>query len=123
MIYISVSDPVPVVLYGEGNYALTDIKEIKVTEEFLGLDPTITDCESQQFRTDCRAAEYQERIATSCSCAPLNLKHFFSHQVRPPTPPPSSFISLSRPLSVYTRRLTVWQMLVWRETVWRNVRD
>ena len=80
------TDPVPVVVYGGGNYALTDIKEIKVTEEFLSLGPAITDCESRQFRSDCNTARYQETVAASCSCAPLNLKHFYSPLVRPPPP-------------------------------------
>ena len=71
----------PLVLYGEGNYALTDIKEIKVTEEFLSLGRTITGCQSQQYRADCNTALYEEKIASTCSCAPLNLKHFYSSQV------------------------------------------
>ena len=75
------ADPEPVVLYGGGNYALTDIKEIKVTEEFLSLGRATTGCQSQQYRADCNTALYEEKIASTCSCAPLNLKHFYSHQV------------------------------------------
>ena len=81
LIFIPMSDPVPVVLHGEGNYGLTDVKEIKVTEEFLSLGQATTDCQSQQFKADCNTAQYEEKVASSCSCAPLNLKTFFSHQV------------------------------------------
>ena len=75
------TDPVPVVLYGEGNYALTDIKEIKVTEEFFRLGTATTGCERQKYRSECSTGRYQEEVAASCSCAPLNLKHFYSSQV------------------------------------------
>ena len=68
-------------MYGEGNYALTDIKEIQVTEEFLGLGTAITDCQNKEYRSDWSSRQYQEKVASSCSCAPLNLKQFHSHQV------------------------------------------
>ena len=68
-------------MYGEGNYALTDIKEIQVTEEFLSLSSDITKCQNQEYKAECEARQYQEQISSSCHCAPLNLKHFFTEKV------------------------------------------
>ena len=78
----TVSDPVPLAVYGEGNYALTDIKEIKVTDEFLSLGSDITKCKEQQYKADCEASQYLEKVSSICGCAPLQLKHFFTEEVR-----------------------------------------
>ena len=41
-------DPVPLKLFGEGNYAITDIQEVKVTGEFLGLDDATRGCQEKR---------------------------------------------------------------------------
>ena len=79
---LTLSDPVPLTMHGEGNYALTDIKEIQVTEEFLSLDSEITECQSGMYKSDCEAGEYLRQISDTCHCAPLNLKNFYTEEVR-----------------------------------------
>ena len=71
----------PIVLEGEGHYALNLIKDIKVTEEFLGLGQEITRCQTREFRADCVSRRYQEQVLASCHCAPLYIRQHFPHQV------------------------------------------
>ena len=40
----------PIVLEDEGHYVLTDLKDVRVTEEFLGLGRDITRCQNVEFR-------------------------------------------------------------------------
>ena len=40
----------PLVLEEEGHYVLTDLKDVRVTEEFLGLGQDITKCQNWEFR-------------------------------------------------------------------------
>ena len=72
----------PIVLEGEGHYALTAIKDIKVTEEFVGLGQEITRCQTKEFRADCVTRKHREQILRSCHCAPLYIRHHFPHQVQ-----------------------------------------
>ena len=51
-------------LEGEGHYALTAIKDIKVTEEFLGLGQEVTRCQTRQSRADCVSRRYEEQVLT-----------------------------------------------------------
>ena len=71
----------PIVLQGEGHYALTDVKDIKVTEEFLGLGQEITRCQTREFRADCVSRRYQEQVLASCHCAPLYIRSHFPQEV------------------------------------------
>ena len=71
----------PIELEGEGHYALTAIKDIKVTEEFLGLGQKITRCQTREFRTDCVSRRYQEQVLASCHCTPLYIRHHLPQQV------------------------------------------
>ena len=58
----------PIVLTGEGDYSLTDVKDIRVTEEFLGLGEEVTHCKTKEFRADCLTRKYQEKVLSSCGC-------------------------------------------------------
>ena len=71
----------PIVLQGEGHYALTAIKDIKVTEEFVGLGQEITRCQTKELRADCVTRRHGEEMLQTCSCVPLVISHHFPHQV------------------------------------------
>ena len=62
-------DPVPILLHGQGHYALSAVKDITVTEEFLGLGQEITNCQTKEYRSDCINRKYLEKVTSSCSCA------------------------------------------------------
>ena len=72
----------PLVVQGEGHYALTDVKDIKVTEELLGLGQEVTRCQTKEARADCETRRYQEQVLASCHCAPLYLRSQFPQEVR-----------------------------------------
>ena len=74
-------DPVPLQLNGEGNYVLTDIKNIEVTEEFVGLGRTVTRCQTEEFRLDCQARRQKEKVLSRCRCAPYTLRSHYGEAV------------------------------------------
>ena len=71
-----------IVLQGEGHYTLTAVKDIKVTEEFLGLGQEVTKCQTKEARADCVSRRYQEQVLASCHCAPLHIRSQFPQEVR-----------------------------------------
>ena len=64
-------------LFGEGNYAITDIREVRVTKEFLGLDDATRGCNRNSELEQCETKTYLERAELLCSCIPGNIKRFF----------------------------------------------
>ena len=68
-----------VIFLGEGNYGVSDVKQVKVTESYLGLGPN---CQTGQNKADCIIWRHLERILATCHCAPFSLKSYFRTQVR-----------------------------------------
>ena len=67
-------------LVGEGEYNINNIKELKVTESFLGLDEEDRKCQNEDTLQDCTTKLYLDTIMGECGCVPLNIK--LSHQVQ-----------------------------------------
>ena len=44
----------------EGHYVLTDLKDVRVTEEFLGLGQEVTKCQNVEFRTETATAQIRD---------------------------------------------------------------
>ena len=61
---------------------MTAIKDIKVTEEFLGLGQTITKCQIEESRADCETRKYREIALATCQCAPLSVRSYYGEQVQ-----------------------------------------
>ena len=61
---------------------MTAIKDIKVTEEFLGLGQTITKCQIEESRADCETRKYREIALATCQCAPLSVTSYYGEQVQ-----------------------------------------
>ena len=59
-------------LYGEGDYALTDVTEIEGTHQYLQLAEERRLCDKRN--EDCVAAEYMEMGLTHCNCTPYQLR-------------------------------------------------
>ena len=70
---------------GEGVYSLTSIKEIKVTEAFLGLGQEITNCHTKELRADCLTRRHREQVLASCSCAPFAMRSYYGEQGERPS--------------------------------------
>ena len=64
----------PLELFGEGQYNLNNIKEISVTDSFMGLDRASRKCQNIETYTDCKTRLYVEHLRKECGCLPLFLK-------------------------------------------------
>ena len=58
-------------LIGEGKYNLNTLKEIKVTESYLGIDRDVRACQNIQTIEKCRTQKYIRGIIGTCGCLPL----------------------------------------------------
>ena len=60
-------------LSGEGKYNLNAIKEIKVTDSFLGLDMEDKGCQNEEPIEECTTRQYIDTVLHQCGCLPLKL--------------------------------------------------
>ena len=67
-------------LFGEGQYNLKNIKEISVTEQFMGLDKETRKCQNIETYDNCKTRLYIEKLKQECGCLPLSLR--FSEKVK-----------------------------------------
>ena len=63
----------PVQLNGEGEYNLNNLKEITVTDSFLGLDESIRGCQDKKA-FNCSTQKHIDTFLDECGCLPLNMK-------------------------------------------------
>ena len=63
----------PLELSGEGKYNLNAIKEIKVTDSFLGLDMADKECQNEEPIQNCTTRQYIDTVLDHCGCFPLKL--------------------------------------------------
>ena len=66
----------PLLLFGEGNYALTAIKEIDMTEAFMNLDEETRNCQNVETYQECQAKEYIKMGLEKCNCTPYVMRDF-----------------------------------------------
>ena len=55
-------------------YNLNVVKEIKVTNDFLGLDEQIRKCRNEEPFKDCKTKNYNEIILEQCGCLPFSIR-------------------------------------------------
>ena len=67
-------------LFGEGNYAITDIQEVNVSEQFLGLDTATRGCTRNSELEGCETKTYLEKAKDKCGCIPNNVMRFFPEE-------------------------------------------
>ena len=60
-------------LFGEGQYNFLSLKEISVTESFLGLDRDTIKCQNIESYNDCKTRLYVRNMRKECGCLPLSL--------------------------------------------------
>ena len=70
----------PVILFGEGEYNLDVLKEIRVTESFLRLDQDVIKCQNEESQDSCRTRQYIDTLKNECGCLPYNL-HSYDEEV------------------------------------------
>ena len=64
----------PALLIGEGEYNLNVLKEIKVTESFIGMDKKISECQTEDSFYNCETRHYLEAILAKCKCLPVTMR-------------------------------------------------
>ena len=66
----------PVKLIGEGQYNLNDLKEIKVTDSYLGLDHDVRGCQqTNEPVLNCKTRKYMRSLLKKCYCLPFNMRN------------------------------------------------
>ena len=58
---------------GEGEYDINILKEITVTESYLGLDQDIIKCQNEEPLDNCTTRLYINSLLDKCGCLPFNL--------------------------------------------------
>ena len=65
-------------LYGEGSYAISAVKAMSVTEEYLGLDEDVRNCQIKEDFENCTTRQYLNAVQKLCNCVPYPLRHLVS---------------------------------------------
>ena len=60
--------------HGEGQYNLNNMKEISVTDSFMGLHRDTRNCQNIETFNDCQTRAYMEKLRKECGCLPLSLQ-------------------------------------------------
>ena len=58
----------------EGQYNLNNLKEISVTDSFMGLDEATRNCQEIETYDDCKTWLHVDNLRKKCGCLPLSLK-------------------------------------------------
>ena len=64
----------PVSLPGDGQYNLNILKEIDVTDSFLGLEQDVRNCQNVETDDDCTTRHLIDNMRKNCGCLPLYMK-------------------------------------------------
>ena len=68
-------------LYGEGQYVMSDVKQIDATEAFLNLDEKIRGCQNEITLEDCWVKKYFKDGIDKCQCIPYSFKNYSIQEV------------------------------------------
>ena len=63
----------PLMIYGEGEYNMNEVKEIEVTDAYLGLKQDLIRCQNDVTLTECATNNYIEILLRNCKCLPFNI--------------------------------------------------
>ena len=63
----------PVNLSVGKEYNLNILKEVRVTESFLGLDKDVIQCQNKQSYNDCKTKKHVDALMKFCGCLPFSL--------------------------------------------------
>ena len=76
--HCTIKNAAPIILHGEGTFAMSAVKEIRVTEDYLGLEEETRKCQNQESFEECTTREYIEMVTKDCNCVPYGLNTFFA---------------------------------------------
>lgn len=63
----------PLKIFGEGNYNLNNVKDVKVTSSYLELSQEVTGCQHDEPFENCTTAQYIDSLKDICNCLPLKI--------------------------------------------------
>jgi hypothetical protein len=66
----------PLKLFGEGSYALSAVKEISGTDNFLKMDEGVKKCQNRESLQECQATQYMRKGLEECKCTPYELRNY-----------------------------------------------
>ena len=66
----------PVTLSGEGEYDLNIIKEVEITNSFMGLPLNDRKCQNEENVVDCTTRHQLANILVNCGCLPMSIGSF-----------------------------------------------
>ena len=78
---IKKSFSVPLRLLGEGSYALSSVKQISVTEDYLKLSDDTRKCQNIESFEQCVTKHNLATISKTCKCIPYWLRSFTNDEV------------------------------------------
>ena len=55
---------------------MNDLREIKVSESYLGLDQDVRKCQNKEPYNNCTTRQYHNTILGECGWLPLNMRLF-----------------------------------------------
>ena len=67
---------VPEKFYGNGTIRIKGVKQVKVTDDYLGLDLQTRGCQNDNTYEDCVTQLYLDLLKKECKCLPFNLQNY-----------------------------------------------
>lgn len=61
-------------MIGEGEYNINNIKEIQVTNSYLGKDQNVRKCQHEEPTFNCTTKLYLDTVLGRCGCLPLSIR-------------------------------------------------
>ena len=68
---IQLTDPLTLTVGKE--YNLNNVKQVKVTDDFLGLEKEVIQCQNHETYEDCRTKHYIDSLLENCQCLPFSV--------------------------------------------------
>ena len=62
-------------MHGAGHYKLSGLKQVVVTESFLGMDKQDIKCQNKETVEICNTRSYLKNVNAVCKCIPFILKY------------------------------------------------
>ena len=61
-------------MIGEGEHIINVLKEIEVTDSYLGIDLDFRKCQNKEPYYNCTTRTYIDTILSECGCLPFNIR-------------------------------------------------
>ena len=105
------------------------MKEIEVTDDYLGLDEDVRHCQNKESFEDCTTRQYTDTVQNECNCVPYSLNQILKSKLVTPSMSCRNLLPFNN--YKFSQRVQRRPMLVLRMSVltltqqnaWRLVRE